>query len=87
MASLNVSSFSNNTVADATAVTTNFQNIKTFVESQTVQIDGSVKATSASIATGAITNSLIDYTTVPQIFVVAAYNAALGKVGDIQIVI
>jgi hypothetical protein len=59
MASLNVTSFSNNTVANATDVTANFQNIKTFVESQTVQIDGSVKAGTAAIADDAITAAKI----------------------------
>lgn len=59
MATFNFNTFSNNTVADANAVTTNFQNIKNFVESQTVQVDGSVKATTASIADDAITAAKI----------------------------
>lgn len=59
MASLNVTNFSNNTIADANAVTQNFQNIKTFVEGQTVQVDGSVKATTASIADSAVTTAKI----------------------------
>ena len=59
MATFNFTTFSNNTVADANAVTTNFQNIKNFVESQTVQVDGSVKATTASIADDAITAAKI----------------------------
>ena len=57
MATFNFTSFSNNTVADANAVTTNFQNIKNFVEASTVQVDGSVKATTASINDAAITNA------------------------------
>ena len=59
MATFNFTSFSNNTVADANAVTTNFQNIKNFVEAQTVQVDGSVKATTASIADDAVTAAKI----------------------------
>lgn len=59
MATFNFTTFSNNTVADANAVTTNFQNIKNFVESQTVQVDGSVKATTASIADDAVTAAKI----------------------------
>lgn len=56
MASLNVPSFSNGQIADATAVTTNFNNVKTFVENQVVQIDGSVKAPTVAIVDGAITS-------------------------------
>lgn len=59
MASLNFTSFSNNTVADANAVTQNFQNIKNFLEANTVQVDGSVKATTASIDNLAVTTAKI----------------------------
>ncbi len=59
MANLNFTSFSNNTVADANAVTQNFQNIKNFLETNTVQVDGSVKATTASIDNLAITTAKI----------------------------
>lgn len=58
MASLNFSySLQNNQVADATQVMANFTNVKTFVESSSVQVDGSVQAGTAAIANGAITDS------------------------------
>lgn len=104
MASLNVPSFSNGQIADATAVTSNFNNVKTFVENQVVQIDGSVKAPTVAIVDGAITsdklatnavtavkilngvvsNSKLDYTTVPQI-TVSNSGPTGGKDGDIWV--
>jgi hypothetical protein len=56
MASLSYDySLSNNTVADATHVMSNFNKVKTFVEASTVQVDGSVQAGTAAIANGAVT--------------------------------
>ena len=52
MPSLNIPhSFSNGNVANATEVNANFASIKSFVESQTVQVDGSVKAGTNSLST------------------------------------
>lgn len=59
MASLSVPSFSNGTTADANAVTANFDSVKAFVETQLVQIDGSVKAPTVAIADLAITTGKI----------------------------
>lgn len=60
MASLNFDySLQNNQVADATQVMANFTNIKTFVETNTVQADGSVQAGTAAIANNAITAAKI----------------------------
>jgi hypothetical protein len=94
MASLSFTSFSNNTVADANAVTQNFQNIKNFLESNTVQVDGSVKATTVSIdnfavtsdkiANNAVGNSKLDYTSVPQT-TVSTSGPSGGKDGDVWI--
>lgn len=51
MATLNYDySFTNNTIANATEVMSNFGNIKTFVENQLVQTDGSVKLTMNALA-------------------------------------
>lgn len=56
MASLNIpNAFTNNTVADATKVTENFDSIETHVNINLVNIDGSVKAGTDAIANGAIT--------------------------------
>lgn len=56
MASLNIpNSFSNNTVADATQVNSNFTAVKNFAESAVVQVDGSVKAPTIAIEDGAVT--------------------------------
>jgi hypothetical protein len=76
MASLNYtpSSFSNGSVADANEVNAVLAQIKSFVETETVQKDGSVKATNLSI----------DYSTVPQTTVSTA-DPTGGKNGDIWI--
>lgn len=56
MASLNIpNAFTNNTVADATQVNQNFDEIETHVNTNLVNIDGSVKAGTSSIADGAVT--------------------------------
>ena len=55
MASLNIPySFVNGTTADASQVNSNFSAVKTFVESQLVTADGSVKATSSSYTAGSV---------------------------------
>ena len=76
MASLNYtpSSFVNATVADANDVNAVLAQIKAFVETETVQRDGSVKATNLSI----------DYSSVPQMTVSTA-DPTGGKNGDIWI--
>lgn len=76
MASLNYtpSSFSNGSPADANQVNAVLAQIKAFVETETVQKDGSVKATNLSL----------DYTTVPQTTVSTA-DPSGGKNGDIWI--
>ncbi len=51
MATLNYDySFTNNTIANATEVMSNFGSVKTFVENQLVQTDGSVKLTMNALA-------------------------------------
>jgi microcystin-dependent protein len=61
MASLNIpNSFSNGTAANATEVNANFSAVKSFVETALVQADGSVKAGTAAIDNGAITQSKLD---------------------------
>lgn len=92
MATFNYQSFTNGTVANATEVNGNFSAVKNFVESQTVQVDGSVKATTASITDGAVTKAkLNDGPTgdVPLVTVAAAApaNNTIGKNGDIWIVV
>jgi hypothetical protein len=47
--------FSNGTPSNANHVNDNFTAVKSFVESQVVQVDGSVKAGTAAIADGAVT--------------------------------
>ena len=55
MASLNIPySFVNGTTADASQVNANFSAVKSFVESQLVTPDGSVKATSSSYTAGSV---------------------------------
>jgi microcystin-dependent protein len=61
MASLNIpNSFSNGTAANATEVNANFSAVKSFVETALVQADGSVKAGTAAIDNGAITQAKLD---------------------------
>lgn len=67
--------FSNNTVANATEVNAVIAALKNFVETETVQRDGSVKA-------GA---SAIDYTTVPRITVSANEPTVGVKAGDVWV--
>jgi hypothetical protein len=56
MATLNTPyTFTNGTPSNANQVNDNFTAVKSFVESQVVQVDGSVKAGTAAIADGAIT--------------------------------
>jgi hypothetical protein len=76
MASLNYtpSSFSNGSPADANQVNAVLAQIKAFVETETVQKDGAVKATNLSL----------DYTTVPQT-TVATGDPTGGKNGDIWV--
>jgi hypothetical protein len=60
MASLNIQyAFTNGTPANATEVNANFTGIKSFVDAQLVQIDGSVKAPTVAIADLAITTGKI----------------------------
>jgi hypothetical protein len=95
MASLNIPfTFTNGTTASAIEVNSNMQAIKSFVESQLVQIDGSVKASANSlsvnsvteekIATNAVTNSKINYSSVPQT-TVSTSDPTGGKNGDIWV--
>lgn len=96
MASLNYtpSSFVNGTAADANDINAVLSQVKAFVETETVQKDGSVQATQLSLANGSvtsakiadanITNSKIDYTSVPQMTVSTA-NPTGGKNGDIWV--
>jgi len=75
MASLNIPhSFTNSTIANATEVNSNFNSIKTFVESNTVQVDGSVKATLNSLA-DSIVRALVPVGTI------AAYAGAVAPAG------
>lgn len=76
MASLNYtpSTFTNGSPADADQVNAVLAQIKAFVETETVQRDGSVKATAGSL----------DYTSVPQITVSTA-DPTGGKNGDVWI--
>ena len=56
MASLNIPvSFSNNTVADATQVNQNFEEVESYINTNLVNIDGSVKAPTTAIEDGAVT--------------------------------
>lgn len=95
MASLNIPRvLANNTTADANHVMDNFVEVKNFVDSRLVQIDGSVKAPTVAIADNAITtakilnnnvtNAKLDYTTVPQI-TVQNTGPSGGKDGDIWV--
>lgn len=60
MASLSIPhSFTNNTVASATEVNANFASVKSFAESNVVQVDGSVQAGSTAIANLAVTQGKI----------------------------
>jgi hypothetical protein len=60
MASLSIPhSFTNNTVASATEVNANFASVKSFAESNVVQVDGSVQAGSTAIANLAVTSGKI----------------------------
>jgi hypothetical protein len=60
MASLNFPYlFSNNTTANAVEVNADLNAIKSFVETQVVQVDGSVKADTAAIADNAVTSAKI----------------------------
>jgi hypothetical protein len=55
MASLNIPySFVNGTTSDASQVNANFQAVKSFVESQLVSADGTVKATGSSYTAGSV---------------------------------
>lgn len=75
MASLSVPySFTNGTTANAAEVNSNFAAVKNFVESQAVQVDGSVKATLASLATE-IVNRLVPVGTI------VAYGGASAPAG------
>ncbi len=85
MASLNIPRvLANNTTADANHVMDNFVEVKNFVDSRLVQIDGSVKAPTVAIADNAITNAKLDYTTVPQTTVSTSAPSG-GKDGDIWV--
>lgn len=60
MASLNIPyAFTNGTPANATEVNSDFTAVKSFVEAQLVQVDGSVKAPTIAIADDAITSAKI----------------------------
>lgn len=60
MASLNIPySFVNGTTADASQVNSNFSAVKTFVESQLVTADGSVKATSSSYTASSVNTAAL----------------------------
>lgn len=60
MASLNIPySFTNGTTADATQVNANFTTVKSFVETNVVQIDGTVQAGTTAIADGAVTTAKV----------------------------
>lgn len=76
--------FSNGTPANANEVNKNFDDIKVFADTKVVQIDGSVKAGNAAIADGAISNSKLDYTSVPRI-TVSANEPPSMKAGDVWV--
>jgi len=76
--------FTNNTIANAIEVNSDFNAIKAFVESALVQVDGTVKAGTAALQDGAVTNAKIDYTTVPRITVSATEPASM-KAGDVWV--
>jgi hypothetical protein len=60
MASLNIPySFVNGTTSDASQVNANFQAVKSFVESQLVSADGTVKATSSSYTAGSVVTAAL----------------------------
>lgn len=84
--------FVNGTPANAEEVDSNFNSLKSFVETALVQTDGSVKAGTTAIQDGAITKAkLNDGSTgdVPLVTVAAAApaNNTIGKNGDIWIVV
>jgi len=95
MATLNIpNNFSAGTPAVANDVNANFSAVKSFVETEPVQRDGSVKATAASygegsiqnvaLAEGTITNDKLNYSSIPRTTVSTA-NPSGGKNGDIWI--
>ena len=85
MASLNIPySFTNGTIANATEVNAINTAIKAFVETETVQRDGSVKVTAAGIENNAVTNAKLDYTTVPRT-TVSSTEPTSPKAGDIWV--
>ena len=95
MASLNIpNNFTAGTPAVAADVNQNFSSVKSFVESETVQRDGSVKATASSygdgtinaiaIAESTITNDKLNYASVPKT-TVATTDPVGGKNGDIWV--
>jgi hypothetical protein len=103
MASLNIPySFTNGTIANATEVDAVNIAIKAFVETETVQRDGSVKVTAAGIENNAvITSKILDANVtnaklnngvsgdIPLVTVSgsAPANNTIGKNGDIWIVV
>ena len=93
MATLNIpNNFSAGTPAVANDVNANFSAVKSFVETEPVQRDGSVKATAASygegsvqnvaLAEGTITNDKLNYSSIPRT-TVATTDTFGGKNTDI----
>ena len=75
MASLSIpNSFTNNTVASATEVNSNFLSVKSFAEAAVVQVDGSVQAPTVAIANLAVTTAKI-----------ADLNVTTGKIADLNV--
>ena len=85
MASLSIpNSFTNNTVASATEVNSNFLSVKSFAEAAVVQVDGSVQAPTAAIANLAVTTAKIadlNVTTAK----IADLNVTTGKIADLGV--
>ncbi|WP_396189457.1 hypothetical protein [Flavobacterium sp.] len=95
MANLNIpNNFSAGTPAVANSVNANFSAVKSFVETELVQRDGSVKATAASygegsiqnvaLAEGTITNDKLNYSSIPRT-TVSTSDPTGGKNGDVWV--
>lgn len=77
--------FTNNTIANAIEVNSDFNAVKAFVESALVQVDGTVKAGTAALQDSAVTSAKLDYAvTVPRI-TVSPTEPLVMKAGDVWV--